>query len=137
MNRFLLVRAGDALCALPLHQVRRVVRALVVHALPGASAELLGLAEFAGEPLPVLELARLIGSGGDTAGASSVTVVARLGRAEPAEIVGLQADEALEIVELPAATVTAGSLRGVMAGEALALGRRVSVLDLAAWTATA
>jgi len=138
MSRFLLVRAGDALCALPLDQVRRVVRALVVHALPGSSNELLGLAEFGGEPLPVLELARLVGGSGDATRAAAVTVVARLGRVEPAEIVGLQADEALEIVELPAATAgAAATARGVLAGEALAGGRRVSVLDLAAWTAGA
>ncbi len=137
VSRFLLVRAGDALCALPLEQVRRVVRALIVHALPGSSAELLGLAEFAGEPLPVLELARLVGGAGGSLGGSSVTVVARLGRAEPAEIVGLQADEALEIVELPTPTSSAGGTRGLLAGESLSGGRRVSVLDLAAWAASA
>ena len=42
----LLVRAGEYACALPLAQVRRVVRSLTVHPLPGAAGELEGLAEF-------------------------------------------------------------------------------------------
>jgi chemotaxis signal transduction protein len=134
MSRFLLVRAGDALCALPLHQVRRVVRALTVHALPGSSAELLGLAEFAGEPLPVLELATLAGGAAPAAGAARVTVVARLGRGDAAETVGLHAEEALEIVEL---APPSGATRGVVAGEALAGERRVAMLDLAAWQGAA
>jgi chemotaxis signal transduction protein len=33
----LLVRAGEYVCALPLASVRRVVRALTVHPLPGAT----------------------------------------------------------------------------------------------------
>src|SRR4030095_9713675 len=40
----LLVRAGEYACALPLPAVRRVVRALTVHPLPGAMGELEGLA---------------------------------------------------------------------------------------------
>lgn len=136
MSRFLLVRAGDALCALPLHQVRRVVRAVTVHALPGARADFLGLAEFAGEPLPVLDLARLAGGAGAAAGGARITVVARLGRHEPEEVVGLHADEALEIVELGATTGAPGG-RGVFVGEALAGERRVAVLDLAAWEGAA
>ena len=54
------MRAGEYACALPLAAVRRVVRALTVHPLPGAAGELEGLAEFGGEPLPVLNLARLV-----------------------------------------------------------------------------
>ena len=61
-ERFLLVQAGDRLCALPLARVRRVVRALPVCPLPGSAPELLGLAEFGGEPLPVLDLATLVGA---------------------------------------------------------------------------
>ena len=38
----LLVRAGEYACALPLAQVRRVVRSLTVHPLPGAAGELEG-----------------------------------------------------------------------------------------------
>ncbi len=132
-RRHLLVRSGETLCALPLGQVRRVVKAVAVHALPGASAELLGLAEFAGEPLPVLDLGRLVGAVGEPSSGAAVTVVARIGRADPPEIVGLQADEALEILDL-AAGATAPR-RGLVVGEILNAGRRITMLDLEAWEA--
>lgn len=137
-TRYLLLRAGDTLCAVPLGQVRRVVRALIVHPLPGAAPEFLGLAEFLGEPLPVLDLAALVGSVAASATSAAVTVVARIGNTEPAEVAGLNADEALEIVSLaPPAAGGGMGRRGIVAGEALAGERRVTVLDLAAWRAAA
>ena len=72
---FLLLRAGDDVCALPLSAVRRVVRALSVHPLPGAANELLGLAEFGGEPLAILDLARLVRAAPGANPACPVTVV--------------------------------------------------------------
>jgi hypothetical protein len=54
-------RSAAAALGLPAAAVRRVARALRLHPLPGAGEELLGLAEFAGEPLAVLDLARLLG----------------------------------------------------------------------------
>lgn len=138
-ERYLLLRAGDAFCALPLQQVRRVVRALTIHALPGAAPELLGLAEFAGEPLPVLDLGMLLGEASSAAAGSQVagvTVVARIGDSEPPEIAGLAADEALEISALEMTRGTGASSRhGMVVGEALAGERHVTVLDLAAWKA--
>jgi chemotaxis signal transduction protein len=128
MERCLLVRAGDRLCALPLSRVRRVVRALAVTPLPGAAPELLGLAEFGGEPLPVLDLARLVGALPDPAAALPVTVVVLAGRDGETELAGLAADAAADIVEVPAA---AGD-RGAPTRAALAGDRPVTVVDLAA-----
>ncbi|HEY0781946.1 MAG TPA: chemotaxis protein CheW, partial [Thermoanaerobaculia bacterium] len=71
----LLVQAGEYVCALPLPRVRRVVRALTVHPLPGASAELKGLAEFGGEPLPILDLAQLVRAPQGANPALPVTIV--------------------------------------------------------------
>ncbi len=126
--RALLIEAGEHLCAVPVHQVVRVVRALPVHPLPGAAPELLGLAEFTGEPIPVLDLARLVKAPPGARPATPVTVVAWAGPPEARELVGLAADSALEIAEIaPGEVVTrAGSL----CGEASVGGRPVRVLNL-------
>ncbi len=127
--RCLLVRAGDYLCAVPVASVRRVVRALTVHALPGASPELSGLAEFSGEPLPVLDLARLVGAPPGATPSYPVTVVVWAGPPDSHEAVGLAADAALEIAEVSPSSVVGGG-GGVVRGEAAVGGRPVRVLDL-------
>ena len=129
-ERYLLVQAGDRLCALPLARVRRVVRALQVCPLPGSAPELLGLAEYGGEPLPVLDLAALVGAEPGTSAALPVTVVVLAGPDAAAELAGLAADAAIDIAEL-SALGTAGERR-MLVGEVLVGGRPVSVLDLAA-----
>src|SRR5436309_1207467 len=113
----LLVRAGDFVCALPLQSVRRVMRALTVHPLPGATAELKGLSEFAGEPLPILDLARLVGAPPGASPAFPVTIVAWAGPAEARETVGLAAEAALGVVSVPPGAVVVGE-GGFVVGEA-------------------
>ena len=125
----LLVRAGDAVCALPLASVRRVVKALAVHRLPGAAPELLGLAEYAGEPLAVVDLARLVGAAAGANPSYPVTVVAASGPSEAPELVGLAADAALEVVALERAAVVGGD-GGFSAGEVEVAGEVVRVVDL-------
>ncbi len=97
----LLVRTGELVCALPLGSVRRVVHALTVYPLPGASPVLKGLAEFAGEPLPVLDLARLVSAPPGGQSAYPVTVVVWAGPADSRETVGLAADAALAVADVP------------------------------------
>lgn len=136
----LLVRAGEYVCALPLGAVRRVLRALPLHPLPGAAAELRGLAEFAGEPLPVLDLARLARAPQGANPTFPVTVVAWAGPPEARELVGLAADAALDVTHLPATAVlpgapgTSGALGSgpLIAGEALIGGQLVRVINLQA-----
>lgn len=123
----LLVRVGEQICALPVGAVRRVVRALTVHPLPGARAELAGLAEFAGEPLPVLDLGRLIGAPIGPHPLFPVTVVVWSRTEEGREAIGLAADEALEVVDLSASSWLPAS--GFLAGEALLGEQVVRVLD--------
>ena len=125
----LLVRAGEYVCALPLGSVRRVVRSLTVHPLPGAADELQGLAEFGGEPLPVLSLARLVNASPGANPSYPVTVVVWVGAADAREMVGLSADAALEVVELSTASIVAGD-GGLLLGEAPLNGEVVRVLDL-------
>jgi purine-binding chemotaxis protein CheW len=127
----LLVRAGDYACALPLASVRRVVRAVTVHPLPGAAGELEGLAEFGGEPLPVLNLGRLVSAPPGANPAYPVTVVVWVGPAGAREMVGLAADAALEVVHVPPEAVVAGD-GGLLLGEAPVGGEVVRVLNLEA-----
>ena len=127
----LLVRAGEYACALPLSAVRRVVRAVTVHPLPGAAGELEGLAEFAGEPLPVLNLARLVNAPPGANPAFPVTVVVWGGPAAAREMIGLAADAALEVVHVPPASLVAGD-GGLLLGEAPIRGEVVRVLNLEA-----
>ncbi|HNX49610.1 MAG TPA: chemotaxis protein CheW [Thermoanaerobaculaceae bacterium] len=127
--RCLLVSAGEHLCAVPLNQVRRVIAALASRPLPSAAPELLGLAEFGGEPLPVLDLRRLVDAPAGATPAHPVTVVAWAGPPTSRELVGLAADAAISIADVPAAAV-AGASRGLVAGEALVGERPVRVLNL-------
>ena len=129
VGRCLLVQAGDQVCALPLGRVRRVVRALALSPLPGAAAELLGLAEFGGEPLPVLDLALLVGAPAGAVAALPVTVVVSAGPEGSSELAGLAADAALDVVEVPLAAAAGG--KRFLVGEVLVAGRPVCVLDLA------
>jgi len=125
----LLVRAGEYACALPLAAVRRVVRALTVHPLPGAAGELEGLAEFGGEPLPVLNLARLVNAAPGANPSYPVTVVVWVGPAEGREMIGLTADAALEVVHVPAGSIVAGD-GGFILGEAPVGREVVRILNL-------
>ena len=125
----LLVRAGEVLCALPLHGVRRVVRALPTYPLPGAAPELLGLAEFAGEPLPVLDLGRLLSAPPGATPTLPVTVVVWVGPPVARELVGLAADEAREVIELPLDRLVAGN-GGLVRGEISFTGEAIRVFDL-------
>ena len=133
--RALLVETGEYLCALPINRVRQVVRALPIHPLPGATPELLGLAEFAGEPIPVLDLGRLVGAPTGARPANPVTVVVWAGPPDTRELVGLAADTALEIVEIAPAEVAAAG-PGFVGGELALDGRAACVLNLEALGST-
>jgi chemotaxis signal transduction protein len=127
----LLVQAGEYVCALPLVSVRRVVRSLTVHPLPGSAPELEGLAEFGGEPLPVLNLARMVNAAPGANPSYPVTVVVWTGTADAREIMGLAVDAALEVADVPSSSVVAGG-GGFLLGEAPVAGRVVRVLNLEA-----
>lgn len=128
---YLKVRAGEYLCALPLERVRRVVQALPARPLPGSADELLGLAEFTGEPLPILDLSRLVDAPAGATPDYPVTIVAWAGPDADRELVGLAADAALEVVLIAPEDVVAG-LGGAVVGEVAVRGEAVRVVDLAA-----
>jgi chemotaxis signal transduction protein len=137
----LLVRAGEYVCALPLAAVRQVLRSLPLHPLPGSAPELRGLAEFAGDPLPVLDLARLARAPQGANPTFPVTVVAWAGPPGARELVGLAADAALDVAYLPPEAIVpaapgapgaAGTVgnAGLIAGDAWFGGQVVRVIDL-------
>lgn len=126
LTKALTLRAGDAWCALPLGRVRRLLTGLRLFPLPGAGPEIAGLAEVDGEPLVVLSLERLVDAPAGAAADHEVTVLALAGAGDgsggtsAAEVVGLRADEAGEIVRLDPDAIVGppkGLVRGEMRGE--------------------
>lgn len=97
-RRWLLVRAGGAAYALPARDVRFVVRGLVCHPVPGARPRLLGLAQYGGEPLAVLDL-HALAEGGAAQTSQRVTVVLGRRSERRAPAVGLAVDAALRVAE--------------------------------------
>ncbi|MCS7181983.1 MAG: chemotaxis protein CheW [Thermoanaerobaculum sp.] len=128
-RRFLLLSAGDRLAAVEARQVRRILRELPTVPLPGAQPQLLGLAEFAGEPLAVLDLAKVLGAGPGPAPSFPVTVVLWVGPPSRREAVGLRADAALDVVTIPAERIVPGG-EGLVVGEAALPQGTAEILDL-------
>lgn len=128
ISKALTARAGDHWCALPLPRVRRVIHALALHPLPGASTEIAGLAEVDGEPLVVLSLERLIGAPPGPAAEFPVTLLVEAGPEHEREIVGLAADEAGDIIRVDEAAIV-GPSRGFVRGETRRDGGIVRMLD--------
>ncbi|MEJ2583374.1 MAG: chemotaxis protein CheW [Acidobacteriota bacterium] len=82
-RNFLLVRSGESRFALPVSIVERIVHDLPYHSVPGAQPRLLGLAQFAGEPLPVLHLRAAVEGGEVTdTGTWSIIIVSHRNRAD-------------------------------------------------------
>jgi purine-binding chemotaxis protein CheW len=71
---YLLCRSQSRLCALPLHHVRETMRALPRDQLPDMPPFLLGVSVIRGQPVPVLDLARLTGADGAAPGTRYVTL---------------------------------------------------------------
>ncbi|HVN77141.1 MAG TPA: chemotaxis protein CheW, partial [Thermoanaerobaculaceae bacterium] len=91
--------------------------------------ELLGLAEFTGEPIPVLDPRRLVNAPAGARPAAPVTVVGWVGQQSSHELVGLAADAALEIVTIAPSEGRAAEA-GAVCGEASVAGRKVRILNL-------
>ncbi|MGQ9495096.1 MAG: chemotaxis protein CheW [Thermoanaerobaculaceae bacterium] len=128
-RRFLVLAAGDRLAAVEVGWVRKIFRALPVTPLPGARPQLLGLAQFAGEPLPVLDLAQLLGAGPGQPPRFPVTVVIWAGQDKAKELVGLAADAALDLVSITAdALIPVGE--GIVAAEVALPQGTAEVIDV-------
>lgn len=126
---YLIVRVGATLCGLPVDRVRKVVRALPVHGIPGSSPVLLGLSQLGGEPIGVLDLGRILDRGATGTAEHGVTIVARVGPPDLTETVGLAADEALQITAFELEEED-GTRQGAVHAERSLGGRVVKLVDL-------
>jgi chemotaxis signal transduction protein len=97
-ERTLIVRAGGRRFGIPLRSVREIARDLRCLSLPGASEYVVGVAGFRGEPLAVVDLARLAGHPAAPDRPDTVVVV-DLG---PDESLGLAVDEVGGVTMIPA-----------------------------------
>ena len=129
VHRYLLVRSGGTVWALPADQVRRVVRGLACHPAPGARPHLLGLAQFGGEPLAVLDLHALVAGVMPRSDHRATVILGRRGTRSDA-VLGLAIDEALRVVTL-ADPPHPGSPNSLTEGTLSIDGDSVKVLDTA------
>jgi chemotaxis signal transduction protein len=121
------VRSGEIRCALPADRVRRVARDLICHPLPGGRPHLLGLAQFGGEPMAVLDLYALV-TGGEPRLNPRATVILDPNRLRERSVLGLGVDEAIHVISLPKA---AGEFygEGLVRGTVMSDGHQVTVLS--------
>lgn len=121
--------SADTLVAFPAEHVVETMRPLDVSPVVGAPELVVGVAVVRGRPIPIVDMALLLGSGRAAVGSSSSAahlrwVTVRVGTRR----VGLQVAEVIGLRRLPAAVKTAAAaplLRGLARGTADAL----SVLD--------
>lgn len=123
----LVVRAGGRCCGLPLPAVGRIVRELTLHPVPASAGRLLGLAQFGGEPLAVVDLATLVG---EVAGHGGLTIVLDGRRARGGAALGLAVDAVLGVRRLGLPREPQGDAPfGVVTGEVASPDGPVLLLD--------
>ncbi len=128
-RRFLLVRSGGSNYALPATQVRHVVRGLACYPVPGGRPYLLGLAQFAGEPLAILDLHSLA-EGVAPQSHQRTTVILGRGALDSWTAVGLAVTEALRVQTLRQATL-ADQPGQLVTGSVVFEGEVIKVVDTA------
>jgi chemotaxis signal transduction protein len=106
-RRFVLVRSGTLKCALPASDVVRVVRGLISYPVPGSQPRLLGLAQYGGEPLPVLDLHAVV-DGRPSRSRQRSTVILGRGQRRNRPLLGLAVDAVLQVVSVPSESVASG-----------------------------
>jgi chemotaxis signal transduction protein len=128
-RRFLLVRSGGTFYAVPADQVRHVVRGLACHPVPGGQSHLLGLAQFAGEPLAVLDL-HSMAEGAAPQSSHRTTIILGRGARDSWTAVGLAVNEALRVQTV--AQIITNDERGELVAGAVDLdGERFKVINTA------
>ncbi|HKO53721.1 MAG TPA: chemotaxis protein CheW [Polyangiaceae bacterium] len=99
----LLCQVGLLVCALPLEHVSETMRPLSVEFLSGTASFVAGVSIIRGGPVPVVDLARLLGSATDEVRARLVVV--RVGERHVAlsvgRVIGVRALESSRLGELP------------------------------------
>jgi chemotaxis signal transduction protein len=128
-RRFLIVRTENLRWALDLRSVRRILKSILTFPVPGAQPELLGLGQWRGEPLPLLDLHVLLEGGEPSAGNHKVTVVVRVSSGDEREYFGLAVDEAVDVVRI-AEDELESTGQGLIVAEAAIGSHLVRVIDL-------
>ncbi len=109
----LLVRLGERLVALPMDRVEEVVRMVTLTPTDSAVTAVLGLADYHGNPVAVLDARGLLGEPVEPIRASQAVVFCRL----PPLKVGLRVDEVVDVTQVepadfsPTEEVLPGGLR--------------------------
>jgi len=117
----LLCQVGSVVCALPLEHVAETMRPLPIEALAGTLPFVAGVSIIRGAPVPVVDLARLLGN--ETAEARTRLVVVRIGERRAALSVG----QVIGVRALPAGL--GGELPPLLAGASSELISAVGALD--------
>ena len=123
----LLVTAGGERYGILASRVIRILRDIAIHPIPGARPPLVGLGQYGGEPVAVVDLPEMVH--GKAAGASQrVVVLVASGRRVGHEMIGLAVDEANRLTLLDKNEIsdeTAPPLLGWIERD----GQRVQVVD--------
>ena len=101
--KVLLCRAGTRLCGLPLERVIETLRPLPVETVPVPSKVVDGLAIVRGEPVPVLDLGRLLGGvdGLERTRWVTLQIESRVVAVAVDEVLGVRQLDKRSLVELP------------------------------------
>lgn len=138
----LVIRCGARLCAIAIHHVRETMRPLPVDSVAGAPDFVLGLAVIRGAPVPVVDLAAVLG-GGEAAQAHRRFVTLRLEERSVAlaveEVVGVERIDTSRLGELPPLLGIAGADRiealGTVDAQLLLVLRAAQLLPPDVWAA--
>jgi len=96
---YLLVRAGGEDFAVPVAPIVRVLRNLSFYGVPGGRSPLIGLSQYAGEPVPVIDLVG-VGRGAGGGGGHPIVVLLRCGQDLAPAIIGAAVDEVVRLVSI-------------------------------------
>ena len=98
-RHYLLVRSAGLRCALPAPSVRRVVRDLASYPLAGSRPHLLGLSQYGGEPLAIVDLHALL-TGSRPRPDHRTTLIVKPPAGPLRGNLGLAVDEAVTVIRL-------------------------------------
>ncbi len=126
-RRFLIVRSAELHCAVPAARVRRVARDIGHLPLPGGRPHLIGLGQYGGEPLAILDLRALV-TGQPPAADPQATVIVTPRSVPAAARLGLGVDEAMGVFRLSTEPCPRDPPRLVV-GTSFSRGVEVAVLD--------
>ena len=95
----MLVRSAGLRCAVPAASVRRVVRDLASHPLAGGRPHLVGLSQYGGEPLAIIDLHALL-TGSQPRPDHRTTIIVKPPAGPLRGSLGLAVDEAVNVIRL-------------------------------------